>query len=188
CVILIDEAQNLSDHELGRLFLLIDQVDHHGGRLRIALAGPPELESRLNQALPNDFWRRIVLRRRLEPLPEREVAAFIAARLRLAGAPRDDICSDDAVARIAHYAEGVPRLVNNLCQTALFLAEFESSDAVTADLVDEAARQIGVDPPESSKAVILAPERRPATLGRRSAKANRPPLLTRLDRIDSSAQ
>lgn len=188
CVLLIDEAQNLSDHELGRLFLLIDQVDHHGGRLRIALAGPPDLESRLNQALPNDFRRQIILRRRLEPLPEREVAAFIAERLRLAGAPRDDIFSDDAIARIAHYAEGVPRLVNSLCQTALFLAEFESSDTVTADLVDEAARQIGVAPPESSKAVILAPERRPATLGRRSAKANRPPLLTRLDRIDSSAQ
>ncbi|WP_119461385.1 ankyrin repeat domain-containing protein [Rhodospirillaceae bacterium SYSU D60014] len=177
CILLIDEAQNLSDHELGRLFLLVDRVDHHGGRLRMALAGPLEFEDRLGRALPAGFERHIILRRRLEPLPTYEVATFISERLEAAGCRRDGLFSAEAIARIAHYAEGVPRLVNTLCAAALFLAEFESRDSVSADLVDEAARHVELAPAQAeagardhaaddadSKALVLAPPRSPPAI------------------------
>ena len=188
CILLIDETQNLSDHELGRLFLLIDRVDHQGGRLRMALAGPPELEDRLDRAIPSGFDRHIMLRRRLEPLPTYEVAMFIAERLEAAGCRRDGLFSEDAIALIARYAEGVPRLINTLCATALFLAEFESRDSVSADLVDEAARHVELVPPRAEES-----DRNSIAAGRAVVPATRYPApavspLPRSERLSLPAK
>src|SRR3546814_20348165 len=95
---------------------------------------------------------------------------FISERLEAAGCRRDGLFSADAIARITQYAEGVQRLVNTLCPAALFLAEFESRDSVSADLVDAAATHVELVPPQTEavirnsardgpggKAVTLAP-------------------------------
>jgi type II secretory pathway predicted ATPase ExeA len=141
-VLLLDEAQNLATDALHRLLRAAGPADGAPG-LRIVLAGAPDLQSLLGATAPE----RITLHRRLLPLSAAEVEAFIADRLRVFGRRPDDIFSDAALAAIVQYAAGVPRLINSLCATALFLAEFETHRRVSAGLVKEAARSLDLVPP-----------------------------------------
>ena len=75
---------------------------------------------------------------RLAALAPHEVGAFTAARLHEAGLAAD-LLTDAAVARLAELSEGVPRALNRLAGTALFLARAEGALRVEADHVDQAA-------------------------------------------------
>ena len=54
----------------------------------------------------------------LKPLDEDETILYIAHRLKVAGAKRD-IFTDDACKKIFDIADGIPRLINSICDCAL---------------------------------------------------------------------
>ncbi|WP_119459669.1 hypothetical protein [Rhodospirillaceae bacterium SYSU D60014] len=150
-VLLLDEAQNLAADEFRRLDQLTDPPESTGetsggAPLRIALAGTPSLDALVAADRTSALQRRIALYRRLDPLTEPEVEAFIGDRLKAIGRRRVDLFSDAAVAAIVRYSSGVPRLINNLCATALFLAEFEGMRRVSAEFVTEAAKSLELLP------------------------------------------
>lgn len=143
-VLLIDEAQNLSDEVLENLRLLSNLETSREKLLQIVLVGQPELDRKLVQPHLRQLKQRIVMWSRLGALPDREVGPFIRHRLRIAGCERQDLFSVEAIQRITLYAKGTPRLINVICDNALLIAYASSQPRVTADIIEEVAADLGL--------------------------------------------
>ncbi len=139
--LIIDEAQNLSVELLEEIRLLTNLETSTEKLLQIVLSGQPELEQKLREPQLRQFRQRITLRCRTHPLSAAETGAYIAQRLRFAGANGDPIFSEEAVEAIFKYAQGIPRVTNLLCEHALINAFVDQKKPVTADLVDDIARE-----------------------------------------------
>src|SRR2546425_7314252 len=117
--LLIDEAQDLRPKVLEELRLLSNLETAREKILQIVLAGQPELETILADPSLRQLRQRVALRIRLSPLSPAEVALYVQTRLERAGATTSDLFTTDALARIAELSQGIPRLVNLLCDPAL---------------------------------------------------------------------
>src|SRR5215468_4517760 len=113
--LLVDEAQDLAPTVLEELRLLSNLETGTEKILQIVLAGQPELETKLADKSLRQLRQRIALHVRLRPLSADEVAAYIATRLRFAGARRTDVFDREATLRVAAVTQGIPRIVNVLC-------------------------------------------------------------------------
>jgi general secretion pathway protein A len=136
--LLIDEAQDLDSRVLEELRLLSNLETGTQKILQIVLAGQPELERKLAQADLRQLRQRIALHVRLRSLSPAEVGAYIRARLELAGARDLAIFTPDALARVAEVTQGIPRLVNVLCDACLVAGFASGTRPITRAVVDEA--------------------------------------------------
>jgi general secretion pathway protein A len=118
-VIVIDEAQALSQRTLTELGLLLNLENTHGKLVQIVLAGQPELEEKLRRPELRALRQRIMVRSRLPLLSLEETGAYIASRLRGAGGSGTHTFPPETVETIYSYARGIPRIVNLLCEQAL---------------------------------------------------------------------
>jgi len=139
-VLVIDEAQNLSQRVLEEVRLLSGVETTKDKTLRIILAGQPELGDKLDSPEMVQLAQRIRLRFHLTPLSREDCTAYILHRLEVAGAEGRAIFSDAALALVQRYAGGVPRLINTLCDTAMM-----SAFAIDKDTVDEAEVKAAID-------------------------------------------
>jgi general secretion pathway protein A len=139
-VLVIDEAQNLSNRVLEEVRLLSGVETTKDKTLRIILAGQPELNDRLDAPEMVQLAQRIRLRFHLTSLTREDCIAYIQHRLEVAGAAGRPIFSDAALALVHRYTGGVPRLINTLCDTAMM-----SAFAGDKDSVDEAEVKAAVD-------------------------------------------
>jgi len=143
-VLLIDEAQNLSDEVLGNLHHL-GNLEMAGKRLlQIVLVGGPELEVKLAQPNLRQLKQRVAIYCRLASLKEHEVGPFIRHRLRTVGCERQDLFSPEALQRVAWYSQGIPRLVNVICDNALLVAYRISQQTVSAAIIEEVTQDLGL--------------------------------------------
>jgi len=120
-VILVDEAQTLPTRLLEELRLLTT-VPTPLPAVHVVLAGPTRLEEALAQPRMESLAQRIAVRVYLEPLDHAEACVYLRAQVRLAGLDWDALFeagSDDAV---FSATDGVPRLMNQLCDHALVAA------------------------------------------------------------------
>jgi general secretion pathway protein A len=136
-VLVIDEAQNLSNRVLEEVRMLSGVETTKDKTLRIILAGQPELNEKLNAPDLVQLAQRIRLRFHLTSLSRDDTFAYIRHRLDVAGAAGRQIFSDAAIASIFRYTGGVPRLVNTLADTSMMSAF--SIDKDTVDDTDVAA-------------------------------------------------
>jgi type II secretory pathway predicted ATPase ExeA len=130
-LLIVDEAQNLSNKVLEEVRLLSGVETTKDKVLRIILAGQPELNAKLDSPELVQLRQRVRLRFHLSALSEPEMAAYIRHRLGVAGAT-GEIFTPDTYPVIYRYTGGIPRLINTLCDTAL-LAAF-AQDLPTVDL------------------------------------------------------
>jgi general secretion pathway protein A len=163
-VLLIDEAQNLDDAFLENLRLLSNLETPTEKLLQIVLVGQPELEKKLDQPSMRQLKQRIALQRRLERLDPQEVGAYIAYRLQMAGCERKNLFASPAIRRIALYSQGIPRLINTICDNALLNAYGASRQTVTAEMIDEVAADHRLE----AFALVSAEGPLPALAARRS--------------------
>ena len=133
-VLLIDEAQSLPDKVLGDLLALGSQ-----SLLPIILAGDTSLARRMTLGPFRQQTHAIGYSCSLTPLAKPEVAAFIRHRLRAAGCSDSNPFADDAIERMADYANGVFGTLNTLCRLALFFAAEGEETLVTVRSVELAA-------------------------------------------------
>ena len=140
--VLVDEAQNLSDEALEGLRLLSNLETDQEKLIQIVLMGQPELQARLDQPSLRQLKQRVALQCRLVPLEDNEVCSYIDFRLRAAGYNGKHLFHPDAYRQIAFYSKGIPRLVNIICDNALLCAYARSQKTVSADLINEAARDL----------------------------------------------
>ncbi|MBT8102858.1 MAG: AAA family ATPase [Gammaproteobacteria bacterium] len=121
-VLIVDEAQNLTRKVLEEIRLISGIETHKEKVLRIILAGQPELRDNLNSPSLKQLVQRVRLRFHLSALDRRETREYIEHRLSVAGRKRNDLFTDDSLEVIQRFTDGVPRLVNTLCDTALLCA------------------------------------------------------------------
>lgn len=117
-VIIVDEAQNLSDELLEQVRMLSNLETDQRKLVQIVLMGQPELRAKLDQPKLRQLRQRITVRYHLGRLSLAETEAYIHHRLRIAG-PGNIIFTRWALRRIHFYSKGVPRLVNALCDKTL---------------------------------------------------------------------
>lgn len=141
-VLIVDEAQGLSSQLLEEIRLLLNFETYTEKQLQIILTGQPELRAVLNSPELRQLKQRISLRCEIKPLKADEVSGYIRTRLKVAGASRLDLFTADAVALIYRASEGIPRLINNICDNALLNGYATNARTVNADIIAEVAESL----------------------------------------------
>jgi type II secretory pathway predicted ATPase ExeA len=139
-VLIIDEAQNLSDEVLEEIRMLTNLETFTEKLLQIVLVGQPELEQRLKQPQLRQLRQRLTLRAKTHPFNVEETRSYINQRLRIAGSNGDQIFEPEAVAALYRYSIGVPRVINLLCEHCLVSAFVDQKKTVSAEIVDAVAK------------------------------------------------
>lgn len=143
-VLIIDEAQHLSDDVLEEIRLLTNLETSTEKLLQIVLSGQPELDAKLARPELRQLKQRIALRSRTRPFSVAETEGYIARRLELAGATAS-IFTPEAVAEIDGFAHGIPRIINLICEHCLIYAFVEEQKTVSAQHVRSAARDLDLE-------------------------------------------
>lgn len=140
-ILLIDEAQNLSEGVLEQLRLLTNLETARQKLLQIILIAQPELREKLSQDSLRQLAQRITGRYHLEPLSREEASKYIDHRLRVAGA-LTEIFTPAAKQEVYRMSGGVPRVMNVICDRALLGAYSRETRVVDKDLVRRAAGEV----------------------------------------------
>ena len=129
CVVLIlDEAQDLSDELLEDVRLLSNLETEDRKLLQIVLVGQPELRRKLDAPRLRQLRQRITVRYHLGPIGLAETEDYILHRLTVAGSRGRPTFSRAALWAIFRYSRGVPRLINTVCDKALLAGYVEGRD------------------------------------------------------------
>jgi general secretion pathway protein A len=144
-VLIIDEAQNLTEELLEQVRLLSNIETDDRKLLQIVLLGQPELRDRLNSPRLRQLRQRITVRYHLAPLTRFEVSQYVQHRLELAGSRGVPFFTQPALWRVYFFSRGIPRLVNALCDKALLAGYVEQSDRITYRMVGRAIRELEGD-------------------------------------------
>jgi general secretion pathway protein A len=143
--LLIDEVQNLSNESLEGLRLLSNLETDKEKLLQIVLIGQPEFKAKLDQPDLRQLKQRIAIHCEIVPLKDAEVGSYIDFRLRTAGYEGQDLFDREAVQKIAFYSNGIPRLINVICDNALLITYAASRNMVCAHDIREVARDLRLE-------------------------------------------
>jgi general secretion pathway protein A len=144
-VVIVDEAQGLSNRVLEEIRMLLNLETASDKLLQIVLAGQPELEERLQQPELRQVKQRIALRCHTAALSLEEAHQYVQARLHIAGADGPGIFASDAMDAVHLYSRGIPRVMNLLCEHALINASAEQIQPVPARFIAEVASEFQLD-------------------------------------------
>ncbi len=137
-VLMVDEAQTLGPELLEELRLLSNVNDGKALTLQIILSGQPGLHTLLQRIEMTQFAQRIVVDHHLEPFAEEETSQYISHRLQKAGGTHA-LFTDQACSLVHRLSTGIPRLINQICDTALTYGFAEQIGFITRKLVAKAA-------------------------------------------------
>jgi general secretion pathway protein A len=143
-LLIVDEAQNLSDEMLEEIRMLSNLETPQSKLLQIMLVGQPELADKLSRPALRQLRQRVELRHAIRPLLAEETSAYIRERLLVAGHPRGDVFGGSAERTVHRFARGIPRVINVLCDNALIAAFARESQRVSAQMVEIAASDLGL--------------------------------------------
>lgn len=141
-VVVIDEAQDLTDELLEQVRLLSNLETDNQKLMQIVLMGQPELREILAQPQLRQLRQRITVHYHLGPLDLPETGGYIQHRLTLAGANGTPRFDEGAVKAVFHYAGGVPRLINVACDKALLAGFVQQTDVITKREVGLAVEEL----------------------------------------------
>jgi len=144
--LVVDEAQSLP-HELLEEVRLLTNTEWNGRSVAVALVGQPELAGRLNESQLRQLKQRVALRYELPPLDLHDTAAYIAARVRVAGGHADALFTRDAVVAVHEHSRGIPRLTNVICDNALISGFASDTRPVGRELILEVCRDFELAEP-----------------------------------------
>lgn len=140
-ILVVDEAQNLAPEVLEQVRLLTNLETARQKLLQIVLIGQPELRELLGRNDLRQLAQRITGRYHLEPLSRDETARYIEHRLKVAGA-LGEIFGAGARREVFRLSQGVPRLINVICDRALLGAYAAEQRRVDRRLVQRAAAEV----------------------------------------------
>jgi TonB family protein len=175
-IIVIDEAQNLSDEVLESVRLLSNFERPHSKLLQIILSGQPQFGTTLSLPQQQQLQQRMSMICRLHPLSAAEINEYIEFRLDVAGRTRR-LFTPGAVSMVADLSCGIPRVVNNCCFNLLSLAFARQQGLITEELVSEVASDLDLG--EVAGATGDSPSTRSSTRGRREQSATARPRKLR---------
>ena len=118
-VLVIDEAQTLSPRVLEQIRMLSNLETDKSKLIQIILVGQPQLREKLAQPSLEQLRQRIGVRYHITPLDADEVRTYIEHRLRVAGSDGDLEWAPEASEEVFRCSQGIPRLINQICDRAL---------------------------------------------------------------------
>lgn len=141
-VVMIDEAQNLPTALLEEIRILSDM--ENGERLlQLLLIGQPELRACLSTPEMRQLTQRLSVRCELDPLAQADVGQYISHRLGIAGNSKL-VFDEDAIHLTYAASAGIPRVINLLCDRALFRAASAGATTVSAEYIVGAADDLWI--------------------------------------------
>jgi type II secretory pathway predicted ATPase ExeA len=156
-VLIVDEAQNLTDEVLEEIRMLTNLETFTEKLLQIVLVGQPELEQKLKQPQLRQLRQRLTLRAKTHALTLEETKAYVQQRLRIAGASGEPIFDPDALVAIHHYSSGIPRVINLLCEHSLVSAFVDQQKVIAPSVVENVARDFDLDESPAAGAMLASP-------------------------------
>lgn len=140
-VLVIDEAQHVAS-PLAEEIRALSELEAGRRLLQIVLVGQPEFESHLRQPHLRHLDQRVTTRCVLKPFTREELAGYVSHRLAVAGGTRERVSfSPAALDIVAKVSGGIPRVVNLVCDRALWRGQHEQvavvSPAIVAKAVDD---------------------------------------------------
>ena len=156
-VLIVDEAHNLEWEVLEEIRLLGNLENRNGKLLQIILAGQPELDRKLDAPNLRQLKQRIILRCHLEQFTLRDAVEYIESRLERAGMPKQTVFSEELMAEIHLRAQGVPRVINAICDNVLLTAFADEKKVCTLDMLDEVCKDMRLEWPGSRRVRGRAP-------------------------------
>ena len=143
-LLIVDEAQNLSTEMLEEIRLLSNLETPTSKLIQIMLVGQPELQALIDQPELRQLRQRIALRHRLRPFDQDEIVEYVNGRLAKAGYTGRGIFNKKALRELFRITEGVPRLINNVCDGALLLGYARQQTSLGPDAIREVAHDLGL--------------------------------------------
>ncbi|MGH8187895.1 MAG: ExeA family protein, partial [Steroidobacteraceae bacterium] len=140
-VVIVDEAQNLTPQTLEQVRLLTNLETASQKLLQIILIGQPELRELLSRVELRQLAQRITGRYHLDPLSRAESAAYVAHRLKVAGTV-NEIFTGAALREVHRLSDGIPRIINVICDRALLGAFTQEQHHIGPALVRSAAGEV----------------------------------------------
>lgn len=140
-VLVIDEAQNLDPSVLEQIRMISNLETNTDKLIQIVLAGQPELAEMLQKKELRQLSQRITVRFTLLPLDFDDMRLYIDHRLEIAGGWRAVTFTPSALRKIYRHTQGLPRLLNLLCDRILLIAFTEETREISSGTVDQAIRE-----------------------------------------------
>jgi general secretion pathway protein A len=141
-ILIIDEAQTLSANLLEEVRLLTNLETPKSKLLQVILMGQPELDKILADQRFRQLKQRISVRYYLKPLNRKETKEYIEKRLKVAGARDCNLFEDSAIREIHRRSNGIPRLINVLCDNALVTGFVEEKPIIDKGIIREVAKDM----------------------------------------------
>jgi general secretion pathway protein A len=154
--LIVDEAHNLDWNVLEEIRLLGNLENRRGKLLQIVLSGQPELDRKLEQSDYRQLRQRIALRCRLRAFTPTETSQYIATRLSRAGLRDQKVFPADVLLEIHRRTEGIPRVINSVCDNLMLTAFAMESRVTTLEMLDEVSNDLQLDYPPSRIAELRA--------------------------------
>jgi len=146
-VLIVDEAHNLDWDVLEEIRLLGNLENRRGKLLQIILAGQQELDRKLEQPEYRQLKQRIALRCLLRGFDPAETASYIDSRMARAGVKSQTIIPADLIDEIHYRSQGIPRLINAICDNLLLTSFAMESRLATLEMLDEVTADMRLDYP-----------------------------------------
>jgi general secretion pathway protein A len=150
-VLIVDEAHNLEWEVLEEIRLLGNLENRNGKLLQIIMAGQPEFDRKLDAPNLRQLKQRVVLRTNLQPFSLREAIEYMESRLEHAGMPEQNVFSEELMAEIHLRTQGIPRVINGVCDNLLLSAFAAESKVCTVEMLDEVCRDMRLEWPGSRR-------------------------------------
>jgi general secretion pathway protein A len=129
-VLIIDEAQNLTPSVLEEVRLLSNLETETEKLIQIILLGQPELRKKLGLDRLEQLRQRISVFYHLTPLTQEETTAYVTHRLEIASGGKREYLTAEAMDLVYEFSRGVPRLINQICDSAFLTGYVESVQIV----------------------------------------------------------
>ncbi|MGA2268157.1 MAG: AAA family ATPase [Bryobacteraceae bacterium] len=146
-VLIVDEAHNLEWDVLEEIRLLGNLENRKGKLLQIVLAGQQELDRKLDAPEFRQLKQRISLRCGLRGFDLNETVAYVNSRMARAGLRGQTVIAPQLLEEIHYRAQGIPRLINAICDNLLLTAFAMESRVATLEMLDEVTADMRLEYP-----------------------------------------
>ncbi len=141
-LLVVNEAHGLPTALLEEIRLLLNFETSDEKLLQIILSGQPELQEVLNKPQLRQLKQRIALRSTIKPLSLFEISKYIRFRLKHAGAVNVNLFDNQAIGLIGTVSQGIPRVINNICDNALLYGYAAGSETISREIIEEVVENL----------------------------------------------
>jgi general secretion pathway protein A len=141
-VLVIDEAQNLEPMVLEQIRLISNLETETDKLIQIVLAGQPELTQILQKPELRQFGQRITVSYHLSSMDFKDTRDYIEHRLEVAGGWRSATFTHSAMKKIYRYSEGIPRLINIICDRTLLIGFIDENREISGRMAARAIAEV----------------------------------------------